>query len=95
MGGETMIEDRGSEKKSDRNIPRATSCAACAKPLEAAFGWCSTCRQALCFECGRAHFCTPTCRANGCLAGLCVRLVENGRFSATWGLPDASERTDG
>ena len=37
---------------------------------------------AYCLPCGRLHFCTPACPANGCLAGLCVRLVEGG---VDWG----------
>lgn len=63
-------------------------CANCGQRLTDRFGWCGNCRVALCLACGRKHFCTPTCAAAGCLAGLCVRLVVNGRLATTWGLPD-------
>ncbi len=68
-------------------IPTNPVCAACGVRLSERFGWCGNCRAALCLDCGRAHFCTSGCAAAGCRAGLCVRLVEDGRIVATWGLP--------
>lgn len=65
----------------------ASGCADCGVPLGEPFGWCGGCRAAFCFPCGRRHFCMPSCPANGCLAGLCVRAVRGGVVSATWGLP--------
>ena len=70
-------------------LPREPVCAGCGAALSEPYGWCSGCRAAYCFPCGRRHFCTPACPANGCIAGLCVRLVENGTLSASWGLPDS------
>ncbi|CAA9545743.1 MAG: hypothetical protein AVDCRST_MAG73-2392 [uncultured Thermomicrobiales bacterium] len=68
-------------------IPDTPRCARCDAALALRFGWCSGCRAAYCLPCGRSHFCRPGCPANGCLAGFCVRLVENGHLSETWGLP--------
>jgi len=68
-------------------IPEVVHCATCGRVLSEPFGWCSQCRAAYCLECGRQHFCHETCQANGCHAGLCVRLVRNGELAATWGLP--------
>ena len=65
----------------------ATDCATCADPLGPRFGWCGVCAKALCLVCGRKHVCRPDCAANGCRAGLCVRLVEEGTLSDAWGLP--------
>jgi hypothetical protein len=69
-------------------LPTSPICAACGVPLVEPYGWCAGCRQAYCFPCGRRHFCTPACPANGCIAGLCVRVVEGGALCATWGLPE-------
>ena len=55
--------------------------------LEEPFGWCAGCRKAYCFGCGRKHFCKPSCPANGCQAGLCVRSYADGQLSERWGLP--------
>lgn len=62
-------------------------CAACETVLSEPYGWCGTCQAAFCFPCGRAHFCKPTCPAEGCHAGLCVREVRDGTQSERWGLP--------
>jgi hypothetical protein len=43
--------------------------------------------MAFCLSCGRTHFCHASCRANGCIAGLCVRLVIDGSLAETWGVP--------
>ncbi|MEJ7763167.1 MAG: hypothetical protein WKF80_10295 [Thermomicrobiales bacterium] len=66
----------------------STHCAGCHAPLDDLHGWCGNCRVALCFPCGRTHFCTPSCPAQGCHAGLCVREVRDGVLSAGWGLPN-------
>jgi hypothetical protein len=75
----------------DHQLPAAPLCVACGIPLTESYGWCSNCRAAYCLPCGRRHFCTPACPANGCLAGLCVRLVEHGVLAETWGLPNEEE----
>ena len=69
-------------------LPASPQCADCDAALAEPYGWCSGCRKAYCFRCGREHYCTPNCHANGCLAGLCVRVVERGTLAATWGLPE-------
>jgi len=70
------------------SAPACADCAACGVALAEPFGWCGNCRAAYCFACGRRHFCKPSCPAGGCLAGLCVRVVANGRLSVRWGIPD-------
>jgi len=70
-------------------LPEYPICADCNAELTEPYGWCGGCRKAYCLACGRRHFCTPACPANGCHAGLCVRLVTGGVLSETWGLPDA------
>jgi hypothetical protein len=69
-------------------LPDASVCDGCGIALAEPYGWCFNCRAAYCLPCGRRHYCTPACPANGCIAGLCVRLVEGGVLSETWGLPD-------
>lgn len=65
----------------------ARMCRDCGAALTEPFGWCSTCRAAYCLECGRAHFCMPSCAGTGCHAGLCVRLFSGGVLAEAWGLP--------
>lgn len=72
----------------DFTRPSSPVCAACAAPLAEPYGWCGGCRAAYCVPCGRAHFCTPQCPSKGCLAGLCVREVRDGKLSEIWGLPE-------
>ncbi len=74
---------------SEHALPSSPVCAGCDARLAEPYGWCSGCRAAYCFPCGRAHFCTPQCPSNGCLAGLCVREVRDGQLSDVWGLPGA------
>jgi hypothetical protein len=69
-------------------LPEHPHCADCGIELTEPYGWCGGCRKAYRLSCGRRHFCTPACPANGCRAGLCVRLVAGGVLSETWGLPD-------
>ncbi len=80
----------GTRTKPNQQQPLLESsiCASCELPLAEPYGWCSGCRAAYCLPCGRYHFCQPSCLANGCHAGLCVRLVVGGVLSDTWGLPD-------
>jgi hypothetical protein len=70
------------------HLPEHPLCTDCGIELTEPYGWCGGCRKAYCLPCGRLHFCTPTCPANGCHAGLCVRLVEGGALSEIWGLPE-------
>lgn len=69
----------------------ATICESCGTALTSEYGWCGGCHMALCLDCGRGHFCHPTCLARGCLAGLCVRLVRDGVLSDGWGLPSDAD----
>lgn len=64
-----------------------THCAVCGSELAGQYGWCGGCAVALCLACGREHYCRPSCPANGCMKGLCVRLVSAGKLSDEWGLP--------
>lgn len=70
------------------SLPESPTCATCGIDIAEPYGWCAGCRAAFCFPCGRKHFCTPSCEANGCIAGLCVRKVDGGVLSEQWGLPD-------
>jgi hypothetical protein len=72
-------------------LPEDPCCETCGIALAEPYGWCTNCRAAYCLSCGRRHFCTPACPANGCLAGLCVRMVEHGVLAETWGLPSDEE----
>jgi hypothetical protein len=74
--------------KLGHRLPEHPLCADCGIELTEPYGWCGGCRKAYCLPCGRLHFCAPTCPANGCHAGLCVRLVAGGMLSETWGLPE-------
>jgi hypothetical protein len=66
---------------------RVAQCAICGQELHEPFGWCENCRATLCPTCGAEHFCMPTCRAAGCHAGLCVRLVRDGAVAPnSWGM---------
>jgi hypothetical protein len=68
-------------------IPDAPRCADCGVGLEEPFGWCSNCRAAFCAACGDQHFCMERCKAAGCIAGLCVRDVNDGVLSLEWKRP--------
>ncbi len=82
-----MTDTASVRNRTSGDPPLVPLCAECGATLEEPYGWCGGCRAAFCFPCGRKHFCTPTCPAEGCLAGLCVRAVEGGRLSERWGLP--------
>jgi hypothetical protein len=71
------------------------ACASCGVAIADRFGWCGGCRLAVCFACGRRHFCRPSCQVNGCIAGLCVREVRDGALSDRWGLPPDDPAGDG
>ena len=81
-------------ERSKAGIPDAPTCAACGVALAEPFDWCSNCQEAYCHRCGQEHYCHDGCRAAGCIAGLCVRTVENGRLSTQWKTPpkDGNER---
>jgi hypothetical protein len=68
-------------------IPDNPICAGCGIAVAEPFGWCSNCAQAFCDDCAAVHFCLPECPARGCLAGYCVRRVNDGRLSAEWRVP--------
>ena len=72
------------------------TCAACGQPLGEPVARCGNCRADYCLACGAQHFCMPSCRATGCIAGLCVRMVINGELSQKWGVPrELLERESG
>lgn len=73
--------------RGEPTLPIDPVCADCGQTLAEPYGWCGGCRKAYCFSCGRGHYCTPNCPANGCLPGLCVREVRGGSLSKRWGLP--------
>jgi hypothetical protein len=61
-------------------VPADDRCSSCAAPLDLErYARCDVCKGArFCVECARAHLCTARCASNGCIAGLCVRLVRGG-----------------
>ena len=71
-------------------FPNQTDCAACGDTIEQPYGYCSNCDAFYCATCAAGHYCTPSCAANGCFAGLCVRVVRDGKLG-----PWASAGTDG
>ena len=81
--------------RSAAGIPDSPTCASCGIALREPFGWCSNCRAAFCDACGRKHFCLPTCQAAGCIAGLCIRQVSDGRLSLEWREPGGGLRVKG
>ncbi len=70
--------------RSTAGIPENPICAGCGVALREPLGWCSNCHAAFCDACGSRHFCKPTCQDAGCIAGLCVRQVNNGHLSLQW-----------
>ena len=82
MHSEGVGSDRG-----ELELPEDPVCHGCGLSLSEPYGYCGTCRAAFCFACGRRHYCLPSCRAAGCRAGLCVRVVAGGVLAKTWGLP--------
>jgi hypothetical protein len=63
------------------------NCANCGGLLGEPHAFCGNCNERYCLACASTHFCTPTCHANGCFAGLCTRLIRNGGLSRQWGVP--------
>jgi hypothetical protein len=50
---------------------------------------CDVCAGArLCDVCAKAHLCTERCQSNGCVAGLCVRMVRGGVADARFGVTE-------
>ncbi|MGI8477909.1 MAG: hypothetical protein ACR2OO_16290 [Thermomicrobiales bacterium] len=94
-----MVSVGSGMTRQSARVPETLRCDECGVPLAEPFGWCFGCRAGFCLACGPAHFCTPGCPSAGCIAGLCVRLVADGRVSERWGLPisptpDRSSSTD-
>lgn len=67
----------------------AERCEGCLGALDAGgYARCDVCDgRLLCLRCAADHFCTPECRGRGCLRGLCVRVVVDGRVSERYGVP--------
>ena len=83
MTGTTVVT-----RRREPELPVDPACAGCGARLAEPYGWCGNCRAAYCVPCGRSHYCLPSCRQQGCHAGLCARLVSGGVLATTWGLPD-------
>jgi hypothetical protein len=50
------------------------------------FARCDVCDGArLCVHCAKTHLCTERCASNGCIPGLCVRMVRAGVISERFG----------
>jgi hypothetical protein len=64
--------------RSIRTFSDQAVCASCAVEIEQPYGYCSNCDALYCLPCSATHFCTPSCQANGCHMGLCVRMVREG-----------------
>jgi hypothetical protein len=90
-GGLSMSDSAATRQDAKRLLPESPRCDDCDIALSEPYGWCANCRAAYCLPCGRLHFCTPSCLANGCMAGLCVRRVEDGALSETWGLQNEGD----
>jgi hypothetical protein len=73
--------------ENDRQSLDTALCATCGQALGEPHAYCGNCDARYCLTCGSRHFCTATCQANGCIAGLCVRLVRDGELSPRWGIP--------
>ena len=43
----------------------------------------------LCIDCARTHLCTSECASEGCVPGLCVKEVREGRVATAFGMPSA------
>ena len=41
----------------------------------------------LCLDCARTHLCTNECADQGCVPGLCVKEVRDGRVATSFGMP--------
>lgn len=63
-------------------------CATCGEELDPGrFARCDVCAGArYCIGCARTHLCTRRCETNGCVAGLCVRLVRDGVTDPRYGI---------
>jgi hypothetical protein len=69
-------------------VPADVRCAACEATLDAErYARCDVCRGArFCITCARGHLCTERCASNGCIAGLCVRVVRAGIVDERYGI---------
>jgi hypothetical protein len=65
-------------------------CATCRQALDAErYARCDVCGGSrLCIDCAKAHLCTERCRSNGCVAGLCVRIVRSGVADQGFGVSE-------
>ena len=62
-------------------------CAACGAAIDGTYAHCGICAADYCIACGSRHLCGESCRANGCIPGLCVKVVMDGVVSPKWGVP--------
>jgi hypothetical protein len=71
-------------------VPSDDRCAACDAELDPRrYARCDVCHGArYCVTCARAHLCTARCASNGCIAGLCVRLVSDGATDPRYGVKE-------
>ncbi len=71
-----------------RDTHQASGPATCGHTVDQArHGICEVCRgMLLCVDCAPAHLCTTECRARGCVAGRCVREVNDGIVADAFGL---------
>ena len=74
------------ETETTGTFSNQTTCATCGIAIEQPYGYCSNCDELYCLPCSATHYCTPACPANGCHAGLCVRVVRDG-IIGPWGIP--------
>jgi len=67
-------------------------CGACGGALDPArYARCVACTDfdrpaAFCLACARRHLCTERCRTNGCVPGLCTKLVRDGVAAERFGV---------
>jgi len=68
----------------------ADRCSVCGATLDRArHARCDVCRGALfCIACAKKHLCTARCQTNGCIAGLCVHMVQGGVTDPRYGVHD-------
>ena len=69
-------------------MPADDHCSSCDAQLDLErYARCDVCKGArFCLECARAHLCTARCASNGCIAGLCARLVRGGVVDPRYGI---------
>lgn len=67
--------------------PALGHCASCSVTLDPQLhASCEVCDGVLlCLACAKRHLCSPQCAERGCLPGLCVKMIRDGRTSTTFG----------